>query len=143
MPSQSLPDIAINPPLLAVIREDECIGCMKCVQACPVDSIIGASKFMHTVMTDVCIGCGLCVPPCPVDCIDMIALPERTPVDQKKLESQSKIRFENKNIRLEKERVKERAGYLQSKQSQLKNKTVDERKAEIAEIIQRAQKRGR
>jgi len=95
---------------------------------------------MHTVMTTVCIGCGLCVPPCPVDCIDMIDLPERTEINQKKLADQSRERFNNKNKRLEKERVKERASYLQSKQSKLKNKTMDERKMEIAEIIQRARR---
>jgi len=57
---------------VAVIREDECIGCTKCIQACPVDAILGAAKQMHTVITDECTGCDLCVEPCPVDCIDMI-----------------------------------------------------------------------
>ncbi len=57
---------------VAFIREDECIGCTKCIQACPVDAIVGASKLMHTVLTDECTGCDLCVEPCPVDCIDMI-----------------------------------------------------------------------
>lgn len=57
---------------VAFIREDECIGCTKCIQACPVDAIIGASKVMHTVIVDECTGCDLCVEPCPVDCIDMI-----------------------------------------------------------------------
>ena len=58
-------------PRVAVIREEECIGCTKCIQACPVDAIVGAAKLMHTVITDECTGCDLCVPPCPVDCIDM------------------------------------------------------------------------
>jgi Na+-translocating ferredoxin:NAD+ oxidoreductase subunit B len=57
---------------VAFIREDECIGCTKCIQACPVDAILGAAKQMHTVITDECTGCDLCVDPCPVDCIDMI-----------------------------------------------------------------------
>ena len=57
---------------VAFIREDECIGCTKCIQACPVDAILGAAKLMHTVMADECTGCDLCVEPCPVDCIDMI-----------------------------------------------------------------------
>lgn len=57
---------------LAVIREAECVGCTKCISACPVDAIIGASQFLHTVIRDECIGCGLCVAPCPMDCIDMI-----------------------------------------------------------------------
>ncbi|RVU41256.1 electron transport complex subunit RsxB [Rheinheimera riviphila] len=60
---------------VAYIREDECIGCTKCIQACPVDAIVGASKLMHTVLIDECTGCDLCVEPCPVNCIDMVPLP--------------------------------------------------------------------
>ena len=60
---------------VAFIREDECIGCTKCIQACPVDAILGAAKQMHTVITSECTGCDLCVEPCPVDCIDMVPLP--------------------------------------------------------------------
>lgn len=64
-----------NPvPLVAYIREDECIGCTKCIQACPVDAIVGAAKQMHTVLVDECTGCDLCVEPCPVDCIDMVPI---------------------------------------------------------------------
>lgn len=59
---------------VAYIREDECIGCTKCIQACPVDAILGAAKLMHTVIADECTGCDLCVEPCPVDCIDMLAV---------------------------------------------------------------------
>ncbi|OED40383.1 electron transport complex subunit RsxB [Endozoicomonas sp. (ex Bugula neritina AB1)] len=63
---------------VAFIREDECIGCTKCIQACPVDAILGAAKQMHTVMADECTGCDLCVEPCPVDCIDMIPVETST-----------------------------------------------------------------
>ncbi|MEZ5504158.1 MAG: electron transport complex subunit RsxB [Halioglobus sp.] len=59
-------------PAVAFIREEECIGCTKCIQACPVDAIVGAAKQMHTVVSSLCTGCDLCVEPCPVDCIDMI-----------------------------------------------------------------------
>ena len=62
--------------LVAVIIEEECIGCTKCIQACPVDAIIGAAKLMHTVIVDDCTGCDLCVDPCPVDCIDMVPRPK-------------------------------------------------------------------
>jgi electron transport complex protein RnfB len=62
---------------IAFIREDECIGCTKCIKACPVDAIVGAAKLMHTVIADECTGCDLCVDPCPVDCIDMIPLTEQ------------------------------------------------------------------
>ena len=59
---------------VAYIREDECIGCTKCIQACPVDAILGAAKQMHTVIESECTGCDLCVEPCPVDCIDMLSV---------------------------------------------------------------------
>lgn len=62
----------IKPDSVVVIREAECIGCTKCIQACPVDAIVGASKLMHTVLADLCTGCNLCIPPCPVDCIDVL-----------------------------------------------------------------------
>ena len=61
---------------VAYIREDECIGCTKCLQACPVDAILGAAKQMHTILVSECTGCDLCVEPCPVDCIDMIPAEE-------------------------------------------------------------------
>lgn len=57
---------------VAVIDEAHCIGCALCIRACPVDAIIGANKFMHTIVPDLCSGCELCVPVCPVDCIQMI-----------------------------------------------------------------------
>ena len=61
-----------KPPLVAVIVEADCIGCTKCIQACPVDAIVGAAKLMHTVVAELCTGCELCLPPCPVDCIDLV-----------------------------------------------------------------------
>lgn len=63
-------------PEVAYIVEDQCIGCTLCIQACPVDAIIGAAKQMHTVIAEECTGCELCLPPCPVDCIVMV--PEKT-----------------------------------------------------------------
>ncbi len=57
---------------VAFIDEDTCIGCTLCIQACPVDAIVGAARQMHTVIESECTGCDLCLPPCPVDCIDMI-----------------------------------------------------------------------
>lgn len=60
------------PPQVALVVEADCIGCTKCIQACPVDAIIGASRHMHTVIEPLCTGCLLCVPACPVDCIVMV-----------------------------------------------------------------------
>lgn len=63
-----------QPRMVAVIDEPVCIGCTLCIQACPVDAIVGAAKLMHTVVADLCSGCDLCVAPCPVDCISMQAV---------------------------------------------------------------------
>ena len=63
-----------KPKAVAVIDEQVCIGCTLCIQACPVDAILGAAKQMHTVIADECTGCELCLPPCPVECIDMVPL---------------------------------------------------------------------
>jgi electron transport complex protein RnfB len=65
---------AYRAPQVAVIDEAICIGCTKCIQACPVDAIVGASKLMHTVIASWCTGCELCIPPCPVDCISLAAV---------------------------------------------------------------------
>lgn len=64
-----------KPKSVAFIIEQDCIGCVKCIAACPVDAILGAAKFMHTVIAPECTGCELCVAPCPVDCIIMQPLP--------------------------------------------------------------------
>ena len=59
-------------PKTMEIRQDECIGCTKCIQACPVDAVIGTGKLRHDILTDLCNGCELCLPACPVDCIDSV-----------------------------------------------------------------------
>lgn len=61
-------------PMVAIIDENLCIGCTLCIQACPVDAILGAAKQMHTVIAVECTGCKLCIEPCPVDCIDMVPI---------------------------------------------------------------------
>jgi len=67
---------AEKPKAVAFIIEKDCIGCTLCIQACPVDAILGAAKSMHTVIADECTGCELCLPPCPVECIEMIPVEE-------------------------------------------------------------------
>lgn len=76
IPLQLNPDYGVTPAQrqVAFIREEECIGCTKCINACPVDAIIGSAKLMHSVIDHECTGCGLCVDPCPVDCIEMVNL---------------------------------------------------------------------
>ncbi len=76
----------------AVIREDECIGCTKCISACPVDAIMGSGKLMHSIFTDLCTGCELCIPPCPVDCIDLIADPAPLPTEAQRIAEQQDLR---------------------------------------------------
>ncbi|MCF7744690.1 electron transport complex subunit RsxB [Aeromonas veronii] len=68
-------EAAVPVKKVAFIHEDQCIGCTKCIQACPVDAIVGATKAMHTVIANECTGCDLCVDPCPTDCIEMIPVP--------------------------------------------------------------------
>ena len=64
-----------SPPRLAWIDEARCIGCARCLPPCPVDAIVGAAKYMHTVLAERCTGCELCIAPCPVDCIEMRPAP--------------------------------------------------------------------
>jgi Na+-translocating ferredoxin:NAD+ oxidoreductase subunit B len=61
-----------GPPTVAIIDEERCIGCAKCLPPCPVDAIVGARRYMHTVIEALCTGCELCIAPCPVDCIVMV-----------------------------------------------------------------------
>lgn len=95
---------------VALIDEDLCIGCTLCIQACPVDAIVGAPRQMHTIVTALCTGCALCLPPCPVDCIRMIPAeaPQRSDLEAA---DDARERFQRRNRRLERER-KEKAARL-------------------------------
>ena len=104
------------PAQIAYIREAECIGCTKCIQACPVDAILGAAKLMHSVLVDECTGCDLCVAPCPVDCIEMRPAPASAftslasdpacSTEQQRVRlrkrNRARQRYEARNLRLQK-----------------------------------------
>lgn len=114
------------PAQIAFIREAECIGCTKCIQACPIDAIVGAAKLMHTVIIDECTGCDLCVAPCPVDCIEMHPLPSAkvlpiigglafTLEEQRARNAKrdhARQRFEQRNARLRREEEQKHAERL-------------------------------
>lgn len=101
-----------KPRTLARIVEADCIGCTKCIQACPVDAIVGASKLMHTVITDDCTGCELCVPACPVDCIVLLPMPAEQ-IDQAHADA-AREHFQRREKRLERIR-REREAELASR----------------------------
>lgn len=98
-------------PQIAKIREEECIGCTKCISACPVDAIIGTNKHMHTVIEFECTGCGLCIEPCPVDCIDMLDVEDESHYDRDK----ARERFQAKKIRELKSRQIQNEQYLKKR----------------------------
>lgn len=119
------PERGSAPAQVAFIREAECIGCTKCIQACPVDAIVGAAKFMHTVIVDECTGCDLCVAPCPVDCIDLLPLPPTViPIvgglaatvhdlhNRSRKRNQARHRFESRSARLRGEEERRHAERL-------------------------------
>ena len=94
-----------RPPQVAVIDEDTCIGCTKCIQACPVDAIVGASKLMHTVIASWCTGCELCLPPCPVDCIELVAVPALPEPDLSRERHERRARRLERDAREQAERL--------------------------------------
>jgi electron transport complex protein RnfB len=85
-----------SPPRVAWIDESLCIGCARCLAPCPVDAIIGAAKYMHTVIAERCTGCELCLPPCPVDCIEM----RPGPVPEVNQSTLNRARFDAHSARL-------------------------------------------
>ncbi|MEO6799398.1 MAG: RnfABCDGE type electron transport complex subunit B, partial [Rhodanobacter sp.] len=92
-----------KPRLLARIVEADCIGCTKCIQACPVDAIVGAAKLMHTVLADDCTGCELCVAACPVDCIELVPMPLEQ-IDEAHADA-ARAHFQRREARLARERA--------------------------------------
>lgn len=140
----------IEQPLrVAVIDEALCIGCTLCIQACPVDAIVGATRRMHTVLADACTGCDLCLPPCPMDCIAMVPVtPARdwSPADA----DRARRRYEQRNARQVRTRAETEARLAAKAvakldeldaRDDLTRAQIDHKKAVVQAAIERAQAR--
>ena len=125
---------ALKPPAVAVIDEAACIGCTLCIEACPVDAIVGASKLMHTVIADECIGCKLCLPPCPVDCITMVDTGKTLTREERKWRAdRARLRYASRLARLQRGRAES---------SPLRGKAAGRRKREtIARAMESARRK--
>jgi electron transport complex protein RnfB len=139
------PECGIERPRpVALIDPKTCIGCTLCIQACPVDAIVGASKQMHVVLTEWCTGCDLCVPPCPVDCISMVSVTEsRTGWDAWTAEQAnlSRARYHRREDRIERE---ERDNNLRlSKKAEAKLKALNETVGSGNHSVEQAQENER
>jgi electron transport complex protein RnfB len=130
-----------TPGTVALIDEPLCIGCTKCIQACPVDAIVGAAKQMHTVIEALCTGCELCIPPCPVDCIHMQPATASTsgidlPATDSGRADYFRARYRNRNSRLERYRLERQVRHPETRLGNAPE-LVERRKAEIAAAVER------
>lgn len=135
---------ATRPAAVAMIDEQVCIGCTLCIQACPVDAIIGAAKRMHTVIARECTGCALCIPPCPVDCISLRETGRQPSREQRKIAAATaRRRFEFRARRLA--RDGRAPGDVQQDRippAAARNRTAEEKKrAAVAKAVARARSR--
>lgn len=126
-----------RPPQTMHIQQQECIGCTKCIQVCPVDAIIGTGKHRHDILTDICNGCELCIPACPVDCIDIIPLEVNRDDFRKKHQQQGKKRYANRLNRLKNLKT----NIDTSTETGSQRHKIAARQAEIKKLMQRVKNR--
>jgi len=145
-----------RPRPVAVIESKACIGCTLCIQACPADAIVGASKQMHVVLKDWCTGCDLCIPPCPVDCITMISVTGDKTGWNAWTENQASLakdRYETRQKRLDREALdntkrlavkaqnKAKALDLESASTDAEKNEIERKRAIIAAAMARAKEK--
>jgi len=113
-----------QPKALALIDEERCIGCTLCIQACPVDAIVGGAKLMHTIIANDCTGCELCVAPCPVDCISLPPAPIQNSEQQWRWAAYSPVQVnrarQQTRLRIERQRKLDRNKSLRGKHRNMK-----------------------
>jgi len=141
------PDCGAEAPRrVARIVASLCIGCTKCIQACPVDAIAGAPKRLHAVIADWCTGCELCVPPCPVDCIEMVAPPAPAAPWTRADADAARARYRRRTVRLERLARADRerlALEAQAKLDELQRQPADAAAARKRAVIEAAIARAR
>ena len=134
--------------LIAKIDEEQCIGCVKCIRACPVDAIIGAAKQMHVIINEYCTGCELCIASCPVDCIDMIKAPSVQTEwfsgyseDKLDIRLKAKSRYENRSKRLAIKEETKRLEREKKQQEKDRQKDLEQKQSFIQQAIKRSKSR--
>ena len=131
------PDLQPIVDAVAVIDEARCIGCTLCIQACPVDAIVGAAKLMHTVIEASCTGCALCLPPCPVDCIDVRSIAPRDADAFTAATARARQHYEARNRRLLRMQEEQAAKAAAQREIDVGRKKL----ATIARAVERARQR--
>lgn len=131
-----------KPNQRVVIDEAVCIGCTKCIQACPVDAILGAAKQMHAVIADDCNGCELCIDPCPMDCIYIEGLPTLSSAEKTQQQAQNRRLFSARQARLSRLNSQEKAKHSAATlKDSSREQTVEARKAAIAAALSRVKQK--
>lgn len=130
-----------KPRHVAIIDEAVCIGCTRCIQACPVDAILGATKHMHTVIADECTGCELCIPPCPVDCIRMAPAPFASSEEQHDHADRARRRFQFRTMRLARLDRERQARHRAKLATALLDAETESKRAAIRAAVERVRAR--